>query len=369
MDLDALARHHGEFFVPGFTVLVGGEDLVRELNLTVTSVEVDLKERAAARFTFKVANAFSWELRQFVAGRAEEVVDLIERFAFGAPVDVRIGYGEPANHVSLLRGLVTELGTSFASGGTPELTISGYDQLYPLTTGKNTRGWENKPDSVAVQDIARDYALAAAVTRTQPAKPRIDQSQETDLAFLDKLAKRNRGTTFYLRNDELYFGPRRNEEGELVELAWGKGLLGFSPEGNLAQQVSTVEVVGRTHQGEEVIGRATRGDETGRDSRRESGAERLAAAIGEPPVMRVRAAVHTEAEAAARAQAILDERAQQFVTGSLETMGLPEILPDINIKLDGLGTAFSKTYYVSEATHTCDASGYRTSCKVQETTC
>jgi uncharacterized protein len=369
MDLDALARRHGQFFVPGCTALVGGEDLVRDLHLSVTSVEVDLEEKTAGRFTIKIANAFDWERRQFVAGRGQEVVDLIELFAFGAPVDLRFGYGEPTQHVSLLTGIVTEVSTSFASGSTPELTVAGFDKLYPLTTGKLGFNLENKPDSAAVERIAAAYALDTNVVRTAPDKPRIDQSQESDLAMLTKLAERNPGTTFYLRGDKLYFGPRRNDAGELVELGWGKGLLGFSPELNLAEQVSTVEVVGRSLDGEDIVGRAGRGDETGRESRRQSGAERVATAIGKPAVMRVRAAVHSEAEATARAQAILEERAQQFLTGNVETIGLPEIVPDINVALTGLGVAFSKTYYVSAATHGFDSGGYRTTCKVQETTC
>ena len=54
--------------------------------------------------------------------------------------------------------------------------------------------------------------------------------------------------------------------------------------------------------------------------------------------------------------------------GSGESIGLPELKPDTNVAITGLGRAFSKTYYLSEATHTIDNSGYRTSFKVRETT-
>jgi phage protein D len=46
---------------------------------------------------------------------------------------------------------------------------------------------------------------------------------------------------------------------------------------------------------------------------------------------------------------------------------LPEIRPDRNVELDNLGVPFSKTYYVQEATHRIDTSGYRTRFKVKET--
>ena len=49
-------------------------------------------------------------------------------------------------------------------------------------------------------------------------------------------------------------------------------------------------------------------------------------------------------------------------------MGLPEIRPDTMIALESVGTPFSKPYYVEEASHKLDSSGYRTRFKVKETT-
>ena len=83
MDVETLEKRHSDFFAPAFVVKVGGDDLVRDLFLTVSSVKVDLKEKAAGRFDLTVTNAFSWEHREFVAGADEERVDLLELFQFG----------------------------------------------------------------------------------------------------------------------------------------------------------------------------------------------------------------------------------------------------------------------------------------------
>ena len=247
----------------------------------------------------------------------------------------------------MLTGVITEITTDFGAGSTPALTVSGYDNLYPLTVGKNSRHWENKPDSVAVEDLARRSNVATDVRATSPVKLRIDQNNETDMAFVGKLAERN-GATFYHRNRKLYFGRRQNDASDVVELDWGQGLLSFRPEANLARQIAEVQVHGwSAAKGEVVIGRARRGEESGRDTRAESGGERVVTALSRTPVLHVRAAVHTQAEADARAKAVLEERAQDFVTGNGESIGVPEILPDTNVALGGLGRAFSKTYYVS----------------------
>jgi hypothetical protein len=364
--LTDLEQDHGDFYVPTFVVRIGGEDVLRDLYLPVASVELDLKERAAGRFSFTVANAFDWEDGEFLATRNEQRVDLLSVFAFGSSAEISLGYGDPASLSPMLTGIVTEIATDFKSGSTPELTISGYDHLYPLTIGKNTRHWEGKPDSVAVEDVAQPHKVSTDVRATSPDKLRIDQNNETDMAFVLKLAERN-AATFYHRDGKLYFGPRQNEAGDVLELVWGQGLVGFSPEVNLARQVSEVAVHGwSTSDGQAITGRASKGDEPGRDSRSESGGERVATALSADPVLNLRAAVYTQAEADARAKAVLQDRSLDFLTGSGESVGLPEILPDTNIALTGLGRAFSKTYYVSEATHKIDGHGYHTTFKVQE---
>lgn len=365
MNLSTLEDTYKDFYVPAFKVSVSGRDIVRELFLTVTSAEVDLQERAAGRFTFTVANAFDWEARDFVAKQEESNIDLLELFAFGSEVEVFFGYSDTLR--SLLSGIVTEIGTSFSEGGIPELTVSGYDDLYPLTTGKNTRHWEQVRDSDAVAELVASTGLRTSIKPTHPTKERIDQSQEPDFAFLVKLAERN-GATFYVRGGEFYFGPRNNDKREAFALPWGKGLLSFSPEANLARQVQAVEVHGRSvESGEAIVGRASSGRQAAQDPGSESGSDTVARALNNQPTMRVRAAVHTQAEADARAQAILEEREQEFVTGSGESIGLPDIVPDINIALKGIGRTFSKTYYVDSAKHKVDGSGYRTSFSVKET--
>jgi phage protein D len=368
MDIVELERLHGDFYVPTVTVKVGGADLVRDLFLAVSSVSVDLKEKAAGRFSFKVVSAFDWKAREFLAKRSQQRIDLLELFAFGSSVEVAMGYGDPSDLRPILTGLITEITTDFASGSTPELSISGYDHLYPLTIGKHTRHWEGAPDSDAVEEVARSRGVTTNVQPTSPSKPRIDQNNETDLAFVEKLAARN-GATFYQRHGELYFGPRQNTGAEVVELEWGQGLVSFSPEANLARQIGEVRVHAWSAQnGEPMVGVARRGEETGRDNQAASGGERVVRALADESTLTMRAAFHNEAEAEARAKAVLEERAQQFVTGTGQSIGLPELVPDTNVALLGLGRGFSKTYYVSEATHTVDGNGYQTTFKVQETT-
>ena len=366
MNLKELNDVYGDFYIPAFVVKIGTQDVVRNLFLTVTSVEVDLKDKGAANFSFSIASAFDWETRGFVAGKAEERIDLLELFAFGSPVEISLGYGEPSRLKVMLKGIITEIGTSFTTGA-PELKISGFDELYTLGIGKNTKHWEQSYDSDAVGELVRALKSSAKITKTEVRNPRIDQNEESDLAFIEKLAGRNKKFVYYVRDGEFYFGPRHNEGSAVVDLIWGEGLLSFSPQLNLVKQVTEVVVYGRSAStGEEIFGIAGSGDTAASDKKGESGAERVAKALKNPSTMKVRMALRSQEEAKARAKAILDERAQEYVTGDGECVGLPEIAPDMNISLQGIGERFTNLYYVSEATHKIDSNGYRTTFKVQD---
>lgn len=368
MDVEALERKYSDYFAPTFVVKVGGRDVVRDMFLTVASVSVDLQEKAAGRFSMTITNAFDWKVREFVAGESEQRIDLIQEFKLGTETAVYLGYGDPAKLTTpVLTGTITELSTSFTGGSAPTLEVAGYDRLFPLTIGATPDNWEDLRDSDVVSRLARKHGLDAVVVQTDPVKPRIEKESETDLSFLAKLADRNEAT-FYIDEDGLlYFGPRRRDRTADVVLPWGGGLTSFTPEVGLGSQISAVEVVGTSATtGKQLVGRAERGQEQGRDPGDRSGSEAVAEASGSDSVLRVRAGVHTLEEAQKRARAILDERAQEFLKGSAECIGIPELRPDKNVAFQDIGTTFSKTYWIASVTHEISGGGFKTSLKVQE---
>jgi phage protein D len=367
MKIEALDGPYDDFFVPTVVVTVAGQDVLRDCLLAVTSVEVDLKIKSPARFSFTVGSTFSWEESEFVAGENNDRIDLLDLFAFGAPVKVSLGYGEPAKLEPMIEGIITEIGASFTDYDSPTLTVSGYDKLYPLRLNRASRHWDKAKISDAITAVAGANSLSTNVQGTRTIEASLDQTQESDLAFIERMAELS-GSIFYMRAGKFYFGPRSSRSPAL-EIPWGQGLSRFSPTANLADQVSAVEVAAWSAiDAAAVVGKAQRGDETGRDGQRKSGGDWVAKALGNASTIKVSAPVRDQAEADARALAILEARAHAFVTGEGECIGTPGILPDTRLTLSGLGRVFSKSYYVSEATHQLDISGYRTRFAVQEPT-
>jgi phage protein D len=367
MKMEALEDAYDDFFVPTTVVTVAGEDVLRDRLLAIASVEVDLKIKSPGRFSFTVGSAYDWEESEFVAGENENRIELLNLFAFGAPVKVSLGYGEPSKLEPMIEGVITEVGADFTGSAPPTLTISGYDKLYPLRLNRSSRHWDKAKISDAVTAVANANALSTDVRSTPTLEASLDQTEESDLAFIERMAGLT-GSVFYMRAGKFYFGPRSSRSPAL-DIPWGQGLERFSPSANLANQVSAVEVHGWSAiDGAAIVGNARRGDEKGRDGQRRSGGDWLAKALGGDATIKVSAPVRDQAEADARALAILEARAHEFVTGEGECAGVPAILPDTRLTLSGLGRAFSKSYYVSEATHRLDDNGYHTRFAVQEPT-
>lgn len=368
MEIETLSKKYGEFYAPAFTVRVGERDLVTGFHTAVSQVEVDLQLGSASRFSFTVADSYGYDRdgdRAFLSGSGKDLLELLE---FGAEVTVSIGYGDRSKTPVAMRGLVTEISTNFPENGSPELIVSGYDHGFLLTMGKNSFPWTKSRDSDAAHSIASKNNLGAVIERTEIEHPQIEQNQESDWEFLKKLAERNHFELYVDEDKRLHFAAPRDDSEPVVHLAYGEGLLSFKPEANLAGQVSRVEVRGWDTNGKQAfVGVATAGGESGLKGT--SAGQLLRNFIRDPKrqaTLRLRQPVFTQAEADGRAKAALNERAKKFLTGDGESIGLPEIRPDTKIKLSRLGGRFSKVYYIQQATHKIDSSGYRTRFKVKE---
>lgn len=364
MELQAFAKTYGEFYAPRYTLMLGGVDLIRDLLLAISGVEVELKLRAASRFSFTIADAYDHEYQVFRTGRGG---DLLKLLAFGADVEVFMGYRDSKSTPRLMQGIVTEIGLNFPESGSPEVSVAGYDHGHRLVDGKNSRTWEKRRDSDVARELAGFHNLGDAIDKTAEEHPKIEQNQEGDWEFLDKLAKRNHFQLYVDDERKLHFHKPNDKASAVATLPYGKGLLSFKPEANIAGQVSGVEIYGWDPATKKaIVGKAKAGEESGLSGK--SAGQRQNAFVRDPrkrPMLRVRQPSFTQSEADARAEAAFNERAKQFLTGEGEVIGLPEVRPDRRVELTELG-AFSKTYYVQEATHKVDANGYRTRFKVQE---
>lgn len=377
MRLADLSKAYGNFYAPAYTVRLAGADVVRELLVAVSQVEVELVMTSASHFSFTLSNCYDQESGQFHTGDGRQLLELL---TLGAEIEICIGYGDSSTTPTAMLGQVAAISTNFPESGAPELVVSGYDHGYPLTLGKKSDSWQGRKDSEVVRMIAGAHHLDAVVDETAEKHPQTEQNQLSDWDFLKLLAERNsadaKSEHFELyvepggigKRPTLYFGKPRTGAAPVATLQWGAGLLSFKPEANLAGQVSKVEVYGwDVNNKKPIVGRAS-ADLTGAQGK--SIARHMSALVRTPerqPTLRTRQPVFTQAEADQRANAAMGDLTKKFLTGDAECVGLPELRPDRTVELTNLGTAFSKIYYIEQAAHRIDSGGYRTRFKVRET--
>ena len=366
MELTDFSKTYGNFYAPAYAVRLGRTDLMRELMVSVSQVEVDMVLGAASRFSFTLTDCYSHKYHAFKTDRGNDLLPLL---SFGAEVEICMGYGDSKSTPVVLSGIITEITTNFPEGGSPELAVAGFDHGFPLTVGKNSRTWTKASDSDAAHEIASYNNLDANIETTKEKHAQIEQNQESDWEFLKKLADRNHFELYVDERRTLHFAKPNDKADAVVRLLYGEGLLTFKPEANLAEQVSRVEIYGWDRQQKKtIVGVATAGEESGLNGK--SPGQYLNGFVRDPkkqPTLRLRQPVFTQAEADQRAKAALNERAKKFLTGEGETIGLPDIRPDRSVELANLGSPFSKIYYIQQSTHKIDANGYRTRFKVKET--
>jgi phage protein D len=358
MEFRQFEKEYKNFYAPRCELKVTEEDMAKK-GMEIVSVTVDNTLASEAdQASFTISNAFDVKQR--------EIRWFDQEIAVGKEIEVRMGYTDILK--TMFIGLITSVKINFPSGGMPQLEVTAFDLSHPMTKNKKSKPWDNKKDSDIASSLASFYHLTPKVDDTHVQHVTLKQDNQSDFEFLKKRSEENQFEFFVLER-ELYFRLPAYGESEVVNLEWGKTLMSFSPEVNVADQVEEVEVRSwDPKMKKEIVGKAKVGDEAGRDQGRKSGGEMVKGTSGEKNVERVRRPVNSLEEASKLAKSILTRLAEGLVTGSGECLGLPELRAGKNVRLEGLGKKFSRTYYVEKTNHNISSSGYRTTFNIKEPT-
>lgn len=312
------------------------------------------------------------------------------------PFSLSIGYApDPLEEVFV--GEITGVQPSFPSGGMPTLRVTAQDFLNRLTHGTKDRAFRVNIPSIGNFPLP-DVAVAGIIGATNLLIPDPDplggalsvlltlatfvafpqfaqnsvrrQESQTDFEFLSKIAREN--------GWEMFIDHTQNPRGRVLKfqfliqqytpslaLKWGASLLDFTPRlttiGDLFGVAARVWV--DSLQMEFVIVVAWDYDRACFNlTVYPSLIGEIDDILGPEAQGKVLSIKPTGYSTAARS--ILGEllpRLNNRLTGSGSCVGNPAIKASNVIRLDGLGDQFSGSYRVTQATHTFDAGGYRTS--------
>lgn len=364
------------YYAPNFRVEVEGLELDPTSKGDVLDLKVTMDKENLTSFDLTVNN---WDDRTLDFKYSDG-----KTFEPGNRVVIYMGYADDLKFMAA--GQVTALTPRFPESGPPTLGVTGVDAMVRLRDRKPAEGevkqWVNKTDAQIAREVAKRNGLEPHVEEGGPTHALVVQKNQDDAQFLTERAKRIDFDCFVHMDpvtlkDTLHFvRPRDGRQGTRATVyvfTWGENLISFDPRLSIGRQVGRVTVRGWDPASKRPIVYTA---DPERDLPKAEGTG--PAAANGPQVVRERMndkqevvvdqPVNSLQEARELAMSLLRERAYDYLTGSGQVIGLPDLRPADNLELRGLGTRFSGTYHVTKVVHTLGSSGFLTQFDVRRLT-
>jgi phage protein D len=259
----------------------------------------------------------------------------------------------------LFSGKITALCADYPDGGPPTITALAEDRLQDLRMTRRSRSFETATLTDVVQRIASDHGLTPRIDFTATTQPVIAQVNQSDLALLRDLARRE-DATVWVEDAELHVARLRPDT--KIDLRWAGSLREFHVEADLAGQRTAIvasgwdvsQRAGVSHRAE----RSAIAAELGSD---DAGVAILASTLGDRVDTIAHAMPRSDREATALAEASFRHMARSFVRGEGLAEANGAIKVGVKLAMTGLGPLFDGTYRATAVHHRFDqAAGMRT---------
>jgi phage protein D len=381
------------FYVPQFEVKIQGVGLPRNVLRDVTQLTYkdNIKEIDSFEATINNWDPNTLDFKYVGSETPEQLAknDNIFRLFDPSNKTVEIWMGYLGDLRLMLKGTFTTMEPTFPASGVPTLTVRGLNVLHQLRRKQYSTTWNDKRDSDIALNITtlidkdldkthnKRFPLPIVINETAQAKedqlPYVAQKNQYDIDFLLTRALRL-GYVVVVRegdptskipgerNQHLYFGPSDGripgQRDVTFRLKWGLSIIDFKPTLTTANQVRSVTVKGWDRNKKKEITAKVSLDDKNLNINRDlqdllkNSDPREEIVVDKP--------VFSEKEAKAVALAILKDRQKEMVKASGTCIGLPDLRAGRKIVIEGLGSRFSGTYFVTDTTHTINDSGYIT---------
>jgi len=275
-------------------------------------------------------------------------------FKIGDVVEAKLGSGNE----SIFKGEVTAIEPDFQVMGSSSMTIRALDHMHRLGRGRKTRFWENRKDSDVVEEVGAECDLAVEADPTEEMIPYILQRNESNVAFLKRIAARN-NFLLTVEQGKLSF-KKASFQGASKAIQMGENLRSVRMSFNSMDQVQKVVVRGWDIKKKmEVVGTAVAG-EVERIGGGDLGADQ-AACFGESVAYVTDIPVSSQRVANQIAKAELERLARQFCRGSAAVQGDDALRAGTMVEFGGLSDGLNGKVYVVSSRHVIsNRTGYTT---------
>ena len=363
LTIPSLEKKYEHFTVPVFYIMAGeskleGADLLIEnLSVVITS------GYEASSCSFEVSSDKIYYLRD---GGVTKHALLDKALVVGSKLEVKIGYKNADGAVVVFKGFITSVEYLLDGKEGFRYYISGMDfKIFMMNNMRSELKKDVKKYSDAVSGILKDYRSMMdgdSIEQTDELTIPIEQHRQSDYEFVVDLAKRV-NFQFYVICGKVYFESYTKNSDSQLTVSPGKYLYKFRREITLDKQIAGVVVRTNNEQDPEkpIEAKVTTVDAVG-DGQKTS--KQVSKLIGDKMLKTIiDNSVTSEKEAQARATAELLKASLEFVSGEIETVGIPELIPGKYVTIENINDIYDQKYYITEVTHSINTSGFRTRCR------
>lgn len=337
--------------VKSFAVKIDGANIVESLTSALGEIEISLSYDMPNMVVLR----FDDDELQVLSGST---------FKLGSTIEIQMPKRSDDSLTTVFKGELTAIEPVYERGYRTIVTIRGYDKSHRMSHGTKIRTFQNQKDSDIATTIAGECGLSATVDATSTVFEYMMQYNQSNMAFLHQLARRNGYKVYVDETGKLNF-VKESRAGSTVALKWGDNLIAFAPRMTASQQVTEVSVSGWDPKKKvSILGTAQTPS-----NKHSIGGE----SSGVTAYNKFQAAKHYEvhhylmdqSHANKVAQAILDELNSSYVEAEGIAMGDASIVPGSKVTISNINSMFAGTYQVSTVVHRLNRNGYETEFSIE----
>jgi uncharacterized protein len=279
-------------------------------------------------------------------------------FNIGDEVECRLGAYEGNGGAPIFTGEIIAIEPGFQHDGQSSVNIRALDKIHRLGRGRKTRFWEEMKDSDVANEVGGESGLSVECDPTEKVHAYILQRNETNVAFLKRLAARN-NFTLRVDNNKLLF-KKASFQSQDVDVEMGGNLRSVRMAFNSSDMVQKVVVRGwDPSKKEEIVGMAESGSVTPIGDG-ELGAK-AASKFGESTAYITDVPVASQQQAQEIAKAEMERLARQFCRGSGTIAGDDNLRAGSMVNMKGMPDMSGGKFFVIASRHVISLrSGYTT---------
>lgn len=249
-------------------------------------------------------------------------------------------------------GRISAIGAEYPDGGPPKVSVLAEDRLQDLRMTRRTRVFENAGLADVARRVASDHGLTADVSFSGPTSKVVAQVNQSDLAFLLDLARRE-DAQIWVEGKTLKAAKTRPSD--KVELRWAGSLREFRVEADLAGQRTAVSATGWDVADKAALAhKAEEGAVSSEVAGLDGGSAILRQAFAARADTLAHAVPRDAQEAKAIAEAAFRQQARRFVRGEGVAETSSGLRVGATVALAGLGPLFDGDYRATAVTHLFD---------------